>query len=165
MSASSPIPARYEERIIPINENKMVRFIFDGAHTPLSAFMTVDTIIRHFRIKQDESGHEVLKGEACLILSLAEGKKVDEILHILLPYFQNVIITSCGSFKKSNPEEIFEAAKRISPTHDISLIEDPVKAVTRAIRRVNPYGTVFTIGSFYLCSEIKNALKELGYES
>lgn len=159
------IPARYEERPVAINQDKIVRFIYDGAHTPLSAFMTMDTIIRHFKIQQDETGHEVLRSEACLILSIAEGKKVSEILHILVPYFQNVIITSCGSFKKANTEEIYRLAKEVSPTHDISLVEDPVKAVTRAIRRVDKFGTIFAIGSFYLCAEIKNALKELGYES
>lgn len=159
------MPARYEEKPLAINQDKIIRFIYDGAHTPLSVFMTMDTIIRHFKIKQDESGHEVLRGEACLILSFADGKKIEEMLHILVPYFQNVIITGCGSFKKSNPEEIYKLAKEVSPSHDISMIEDPVKAVTRAIRRVDKFGTVFVIGSFYLCAEIKNALKELGYES
>jgi folylpolyglutamate synthase/dihydropteroate synthase len=159
------MPARYEEKPLAINQDKIIRFIYDGAHTPLSVFMTMDTIIRHFKIKQDESGHEVLRGEACLILSFADGKKIEEMLHILVPYFQNVIITGCGSFKKSNPEEIYKLAKEVSPSHDISMIEDPVKAVTRAMRRVDKFGTVFVIGSFYLCAEIKNALKELGYES
>ena len=159
------MPARYEQNFIALNEEKMVRFVFDGAHTPLSAFLTMDTIIRDFAIKQTEDAHEVLRDEAVLIFSLAEGKKTEEICHILLPYFQNIIITGCGSFKKSDPSEIFEIAKKVSPTHNISLALDPVKAVTRAIRRVGNYGTVYTIGSFYLCQEIKNALKELGYES
>ena len=155
------MPARYEERMLHINPDKTIRFVFDGAHTPKSAIKTMEAIAKDLELKPCNVGPE----KAVLLFSLAEGKNAREIISIVLPYFKNVIITSCGSFKKSDPEALYEIATELFPSHTISLSSDPLKATITAIGQTPPNGTVFVIGSFYLCSEIDKALKELNYES
>lgn len=151
------IPARYEKNQIKF-QDKNICIVFDGAHTEASASITMDTILKDLSLAKGIS----MSDEAVLIFSAADGKNISAIGSILFPYFKNIIITSCGSFKKSYPDKIYSEALDIVPSHDLVLRENTKEATEEALKIIKNEGHIFVIGSFYLCSEIKNALKELG---
>ncbi len=150
------LPARFEKLYINNGTNK-ITIIFDGAHTPSSCHEALDSLKRFLANSYDK---EI---EPVLIFSAAEGKKIEEIGKDIFPFFKRIIISSLGKYKKSKPEEIELIARKIAPSSNITLNIDSKNAATNAIEEVAPNGCIIVLGSFYLCSEIKKALKELGY--
>ncbi|MDR1278974.1 MAG: tetrahydrofolate synthase, partial [Treponema sp.] len=69
--------------------------IIDGAHTPKSAELTVQTFIS-------------LYGEGgVLLFGCVAGKNAESMARLLLPHFSRIIITTPGSFKASDPENVY----------------------------------------------------------
>jgi dihydrofolate synthase/folylpolyglutamate synthase len=130
------LPARFEE----IGGDP--ELVIDGAHTPKS----VEQCCRTFR--------SLYGGGGTLIFGCAEGKDAAAMADILSPHFSRVIITTPGTFKKSNPaglREIF--SERIGDTTELLLIPDTAAAVKRALE--DRRGPVLGTGSFYLAAEIR----------
>ncbi|MBQ0071444.1 MAG: hypothetical protein KBS81_06270 [Spirochaetales bacterium] len=98
-----------------------------------------------------------------LLFSCAEDKDERGLMKELFPFFDCIVITTIGDYKKCNPERILETAKEEFPEKSITLAKEPKKALQRAIRRIGGCGTILTTGSFYLCAEIDKALEEMGY--
>jgi dihydrofolate synthase/folylpolyglutamate synthase len=132
------LPARFE-RIVP-------NLVIDGAHTPKS----MEQCCKTFRSLYGDGG--------ILIFGCAAGKNAEAMAGILGPHFSRIIITTPGTFKKSNPEEIYHTfSKKIGKGTVLLLIPDTIAAIERALeesRSPTPLPILGT-GSFYLASEIR----------
>lgn len=87
------------------------------------------------------------------------------MLSLLLDYFQRIIISRPGTFKKSDIKQLHDlllalAAKR-DKHYDILLIEDNLAALKEALSLTAKEGAILTCGSFYLAGGIKSAYEQI----
>jgi dihydrofolate synthase/folylpolyglutamate synthase len=76
---------------------------------------------------------------------------------ILSPHFSRIIITTPGTFKKSNLAGLHKIfGERTGDTTELLLIPDTAAAVKRALE--DRRGPVLGTGSFYLAAEIRKHL-------
>jgi len=141
--AGFTLPARFER----ISNTPPV--VVDGAHTPLSIEYTLKT----FSLLYGKGG--------ILVFGCAAGKNIGAMAELCVPFFSHIIITTPGTFKKSNPEEIFaifnQIVKKSSPSPELFFIPNTREAVDKAMNLVHQRGLpLLGTGSFYLAGEIKN---------
>jgi dihydrofolate synthase/folylpolyglutamate synthase len=78
---------------------------------------------------------------------------------ILLPCFSRVIITTPGTFRTSNPADVFAAFCAVSADANrakVTLVKETGEAVKQALEWGREKGlAILCAGSFYLASEIK----------
>ena len=155
--AGFSLPARFER----ISTNPVV--VVDGAHTRRS----VDLCLKSFTSLYGTGG--------ILIFGCVAGKDTQTMAELCIPFFSCIIITTPGSYKKSNPAEIFDVFTRLarnssgtggggknenhSTEPNLLFIPDTARAVETAIdlaktRKLPVLGT----GSFYLAGEIRDKI-------
>ncbi|MDR1803754.1 MAG: tetrahydrofolate synthase [Treponema sp.] len=132
--------------------------IIDGAHTAHSVETTVKTFVS-------------LYGGGALIFGCAAGKDVLSMAELCVrpiangrPLFPVIIITTPGTFKKSNPKEIYdifiEQKHKTEKESEILFIPDTAEAIATAkelaLKRELP---ILGTGSFYLAAEIRAYFK------
>ncbi|QQO08041.1 bifunctional folylpolyglutamate synthase/dihydrofolate synthase [Breznakiella homolactica] len=126
-------------------------FIIDGAHTPKSIELTRRTFT------------DLYGSGGILLFGCAAGKDAGSMAELLLPFFSRIIITTPGTFKASNPQEIFGIFKSKGGTGSaakLELIADTSRAVEQALAAGRNEGLpILGTGSFYLAAEIRRALK------
>jgi dihydrofolate synthase/folylpolyglutamate synthase len=132
------LPGRMEVR------ERSPAVVLDGAHTPLAVTRLLDS----FR--------GVFPGEAVLLFGSVSGKKPREMAAILAPAFSRIIISTPGTFKESNPEEVAEIFRGYNPS--TILEKDPVRALARAREESGGTRTILVTGSFYMIAEIGRLL-------
>lgn len=135
------IPARFE-KIAP-------EFIIDGAHTPESLALTIET----FCLLYGEGG--------ILVFGCAADKDAMAMAKIAHPHFAKIIITTPGTFKASNPPQVYEAfaAQQVAGREKTQLITDTREAVIEARNLAAKNNLpVLVTGSFYLVSEIRKII-------
>ena len=141
------IPGRFE-KISPSKDPAVPPFVIDGAHTPESVSLCVDT----FRA--------LYGSEGLLLFGCAADKDAAGMADILLPFFSQVIITTPGTFRASEPEKVFQSfsqglnGKGAEKTIFIKDINDAVKRTLETSREKNL--PVLCTGSFYLIAEARN---------
>ncbi|MDR2048434.1 MAG: tetrahydrofolate synthase, partial [Treponema sp.] len=91
--AAFRLPARFEAR----DADTGGPFIVDGAHTPQSAALCAETFC------------ELYGSGGILLFGCAKEKDPDGMAKALLPHFSQVIITSPGTFRESDPENVYGA--------------------------------------------------------
>jgi dihydrofolate synthase/folylpolyglutamate synthase len=170
------LPARFEKIA------EAPPFIIDGAHTPESLALTIETFCS-------------LYGEGgVLIFGCAADKDAAAMAHIAHPHFSKIIITTPGNFKVSNPAETYEAFAVQAGKEKTLLVTDTKEAVKEAVEaakeftqrrkdaknaeissnipripfvppclRVNSFSNksslpILATGSFYLVAEIRKIL-------
>ncbi|MBI9105902.1 MAG: bifunctional folylpolyglutamate synthase/dihydrofolate synthase [Spirochaetales bacterium] len=135
---STALPGRMEV-FAPAGSPKVV---LDGAHTPKSAILSAQAFFE----TTGEAGGTLLFGAV-------DGKDTHGMAEVLSALFNRVVISTPGTFKKSDPDEVF----RIFSSTGISaeLLKDPSDALDRALSYGKP---VFVTGSFYMVSEIRALL-------
>jgi dihydrofolate synthase/folylpolyglutamate synthase len=149
------LPARFE-RIL--NDPAV---IIDGAHTPNSVGLCVDT----FTSLYGEGG--------ILLFGCAVGKNAEAMAALLLPHFSQTIITAPGIFKANEPEHlyrIFEAEGQRpgkpgngGKTGTLVLIGETEKAIRYTLDMSREMGLpVLGIGSFYLAAAIRGYMQGPG---
>ena len=99
---------------------------------------------------------------AVLVFGCAEGKDILSMAKLCAPRFSRIIVTTPGTFKKSNPGEIFtafnEEVKKQNPAPELAFIPDTEEAVKEAVRLALENGLpILGTGSFYLAAEIRKA--------
>ena len=142
------IPARFEKIVDGMADNPPV--ILDGAHTPESTSLCVETFIS-------------LYGEGGILLfGCAADKNAAAMAEILLPRFSLVYITAPGTFRISEPEKIYRAfAEGLSGqgTEKTLFIKETGEAIKQALKTGREKKLpVLCTGSFYLASEVRSAL-------
>jgi dihydrofolate synthase/folylpolyglutamate synthase len=135
------IPGRFEK----IAEHP--QFIIDGAHTPESLALCVETFCS-------------LYGEGgVLVFGCAADKDTAAMAKITHSHFAKIIITTPGTFKVSNPPLVYETFANTAGREKTLLVTDTQEAVRQALEfaRKNNLPVLGT-GSFYLVSEIRKII-------
>lgn len=124
--------------------------LLDGAHTIRSVQSASEAF---FDIICEEN---LSTSDTLLLFGAVDGKNITGMAEILCPLFKNIIISTPGSFKKSNPDTVFETFRHsISSGTNLILEKDPSKALDAALKHNHP---VFVTGSFYMVAEIRKHL-------
>jgi dihydrofolate synthase/folylpolyglutamate synthase len=118
--------------------------VLDGAHTPLAVTRLLET----FRA--------ICPGDSILIFGSVSGKKPKEMADILAPAFTRIIISTPGTFKESNPQEVAEIFRGRNPA--TVLEKDPAKALRQAREESAGRMPILVTGSFYMVSEVRKLL-------
>ncbi|WP_304226188.1 folylpolyglutamate synthase/dihydrofolate synthase family protein [Gracilinema caldarium] len=134
------IPARFER----IREEPDI--IIDGAHTPRSIKLCTETFVSLYG-----SGN-------ILLFACAADKDAASMAQILLPHFNQIVLTTPGSFKKSDLEKTRKAFTDIQDSFnvDIECIPDTEEAIRRTFMlSKQQHKAVLAAGSFYLAAEVR----------
>ncbi len=122
--------------------------IIDGAHTKRSMDLCTGTF------------SDLYGTGGILVFGCAAGKDLRSMAEIVLPRFRVIVITTPGTFKKSDPRFIYDTFIALSsgnPVPEIILIEDTAEAVRYALDAAGEkHLPILGTGSFYLAAEIKN---------
>lgn len=120
--------------------------IIDGAHTPRSAGLCVETFVKLY-------GRDKL-----LLFGCAADKDAAAMAHSLIPYFSHIIITSPGSFKKSDPKMTEKAFTEAKEGYNVvtECILNTKTAIEKAIHLAETTEKPLLVtGSFYLVAEVR----------
>jgi len=115
--------------------------VLDGAHTPLSTSRTADLFTRLF------------PGRRLLLFGSVHGKDPASMAANLAQTFDTIIVTTPGTFKKSDPEGVY--GEFVSRNPNTRLIADPVKALAAAISESRGETPILVTGSFYTVGVIR----------
>jgi dihydrofolate synthase/folylpolyglutamate synthase len=133
------LPARFEN-LRP--ESPPV--IIDGAHTEKSVELCVNT----FTALYGNGG--------ILIFGCAAGKNAAAMAAILTPRFSRIIITDPGSYKASDPWEVYEIFARSGGPAELIFMPETARAIDYALEEGLKTGLpVLGAGSFYLAGDIR----------
>jgi dihydrofolate synthase / folylpolyglutamate synthase len=151
--ARASIPGRLEL----IREHPCI--YIDGAHTENS----IERVFASFR--------EIHPRGGVLIFGAVEGKNHLRMAELAIEHFQKIVISTPGTFKKSDPEALFQLfstllAARGSelPEIQLFLVPSPTDALDKAVALTDEHrGVILTAGSFYMAAEIRNLV--CGHES
>jgi len=144
------IPARFEK----MTGADMPPFIIDGAHTPESLTLCIET----FCLLYGESG--------VLLFGCAADKNSAAMAEIACPHFAKIFITTPGTFKASDPDKVYETFAEIAGREKTTLVKDTQEAVRQAVlfAKESSRGAeaqrsegmpILGTGSFYLVAEIR----------
>lgn len=132
--------ARLPGRLQILRQNPLC--LLDGAHTPRSAGHTL-TSLREM---------ETRAARRILLFGMVEGKKLEETAALLAPGFDEIIVTTPGTFRASSLEAMAAAFRYRGKTPRIEA--DPYQAWKEALSLARPEDTLLVTGSFYLAGEI-----------
>ena len=143
--AAFTLPGRFER----ISDKPPV--VIDGAHTKRSLELCLDTFT------------SLYGSEGILLFGCAADKDALSMAELSIPCFSKIIITTPGSFKKSNPEEIYSTflaeSKKAPNATEIFFIPDTIEAINRAIEiALKLEIPILGAGSFYLIAEIRKGI-------
>jgi dihydrofolate synthase/folylpolyglutamate synthase len=143
--ASFSLPARFE-RIL-----EEPPLVIDGAHTAQSAAFCAATFAGLYG------------NRGILLFGCAKGKDAASMARALLPHFSQVIITRPGTFKTSDPDEVYAIFRRealpLEQTREIRCIPETNRAIETALETARQNGLpVLGAGSFYLAAEIRERI-------
>ncbi len=141
--AGLKIPGRFEK----ISEAAKPPFIIDGAHTPQSLSLCIET----FCLLYGEGG--------VLLFGCAADKDASAMAKTACPRFAKIIITTPGNFKISNPALVYETFAAQAGNKAV-LVPDTREAVKKTLEIAGEKLPVLGTGSFYLVSEIRKYLKK-----
>jgi len=137
--SSSGLPARFELA----SEDPVV--VLDGAHTPASLSLAVESFERLF------------PGPKLLLFACAIDKRHGELARVVGRRFDGIVVTTPGSFKKSDPDAVLASFSAVDPS--CRLVPDPVRAFDECLERARSMGAALLVtGSFYLCAEVSRRI-------
>ena len=134
-------PGRFQ--IVPARD-QTPEFVLDVAHNPAGAWALRSAISGVY----DEHPFT-------LIFGAMRDKAIGEMAEILFPLAERVIATRADNPRAATPDDIHQAAARISA--DIEDAPDVASALASA-RRAGPQGLVVVTGSIYIVGEALQAL-------
>ena len=115
--------------------------VLDGAHTPVS----IRRLVRAFT--------DVFPGKKILIFGSVIGKDAEGMATALARQFDHIIISTPGSFKKSDPEAVYRHFLRFN--EKCELVRAPEAALQRAMTLAGGSIPILVTGSFYMIAEIR----------
>jgi dihydrofolate synthase/folylpolyglutamate synthase len=136
-------PGRFE--VLPAT-NGMPECVFDVAHNPAGAWALRSTLSSAYEDRR-----------LTFIFGGMRDKALAEMAEILLPLAEHVIATQADNPRSATPQEIREAAARVSV--EIEDAVDVPSALKRAQELTAPNDLVVITGSIYLVGEAMRALK------
>jgi dihydrofolate synthase/folylpolyglutamate synthase len=139
-SSSIRLPARFEL----MRGNKKV--VLDGAHNVRK--------IKFLANKLKKFPHRKL----ILIISILASKKFKEMLEIIVPHADQIIITSFDKPHRPavSPEILFDAAFRNKRKNaSIRIVKNPQEALQQTFKQVGKKDLILATGSFFLAGELR----------
>ncbi len=119
--------------------------LIDGAHTAKSIQGVLQT------------WNQLYPHGGTLIFGAVAGKDHRAMAEQLIPHFQNIIISTPGTFKQSDPQVLADLFKELGANPILEL--NPAKALQRARNVHNGKTPILVTGSFYMISEIVRILR------
>lgn len=119
--------------------------VLDGAHTLVSV------------ARSGENFAKVFSGKRVLLFGSVSGKDWAGMAEALAPYFDVVIVSTPGTFKKSDPKMLLSIFKNHHPA--VELVPEPAEALERSRKEAGPAGAILVTGSFYMIGEIAELIK------
>ncbi len=142
------LPGRFEILDSAHGVDGVPFIVLDGAHTPRSVSLTVETL-----------GKVYGDGEVELLFACASDKEVETIAEVLSGRFSRAVLTIPGQVKSSDLSRAESAFGNAGI--DFTALADYKAAIRLAIGRARRSGAPLLVtGSFYLVSEVKRLLKE-----
>jgi dihydrofolate synthase / folylpolyglutamate synthase len=127
-------------------------YVLDVAHNPAGAWALRSTLSATY---QDlGNGREIT-----MVFGVMRDKAMQEITEILFPIAGRVIVTHANNPRSASPEEIRQAAARVTAGTDIEEAEDVANALDQARKAAGRGGLVVVTGSIYIVGE---AMRTLG---
>ena len=126
-------------------------FYVDGAHTVQS----LRHLMNSFSQIHPGNRHTVIYGALL-------DKDHAHMIRLLLPFFEHIIVSRPGTFKKSDPEALlimFKEEIGQNSFHRVFLEKDPLKAVELALAVTPVDKAILCTGSFYLAGDISKAFQ------
>ena len=127
-------------------------FVFDVAHNPAGAWALRSTLSALYQ--NSENARQIT-----LVFGVMRDKAVQEITEILFPIAAHVIVTHANNPRSASPNEIRQAAARVTAGIDIKEAENVRAALGQARRVAGKGGLVVVTGSIYIVGE---AMRMLG---
>jgi folylpolyglutamate synthase/dihydropteroate synthase len=121
--------------------------IVDGSHTAYSIQRLLD------------SCKEIFGSGGVLVFGSVKGKNYQAMLDILVPSFDDVIISAPQGFKETDVDAVYNYAKSLCSA--VVLEPSPEKALRLAVDKAAKFGgkkPVVVTGSFYLAGAVKRYL-------
>jgi dihydrofolate synthase/folylpolyglutamate synthase len=125
--------------------HKNPSIIFDSAHNPES----IKSFLSEFAIEAESYNRRVL------IFGAMRDKDISVMFKMLLPYFDEILVTEIQYERAAKPEDIKRLGKQINIT--CSIIREPIKYIDE-FRMRNKNECLVVLGSMYLLGEIKQQL-------
>jgi dihydrofolate synthase / folylpolyglutamate synthase len=126
-------------------------YVFDVAHNPAGAWALRSTLSTAYQSLGKSR-------EITLVFGVMRDKAVQEITEILFPIAGHVIVTHANNPRSASPDEIRQAAARVSAGTDILEAEDVESALGRARKVAGRKGLVVVTGSIYVVGEAMRTL-------
>ncbi len=146
------LPCRLESFLACI-KNKTVFGIMDGAHTPNSLSLCLDSFYTNFGAGQN------------ILFACADDKDVEAMAELIKDTpckFSNITITLPGNVKKGSIEKARKAFEKYFGSDVLSVDEDYSKAISMTLDAcAKENKALLCVGSFYLCAELKNVLERI----
>ncbi len=120
--------------------------VLDAAHTPASVARLADSFTSMF------------PSPRVLVFGSVLGKNQEAMSDVLAPLFDHIVISTPGTFKKSDPAAVFESFARRHA--GVVLERDPSEAFRTAIERGGGTAPILVTGSFYMIGEIRGLALE-----
>ncbi|GMO26454.1 MAG: folylpolyglutamate synthase/dihydrofolate synthase family protein [Termitinemataceae bacterium] len=148
------LPGRFEK----VLDNPTV--VVDGAHTEFSVQLCVDT------------WKELYGDGGIVIFGCALGKNTAAMAASILSCFDTIIITTPGTFKMSNTQEIYDTFETLARCGQTSIekntkrnieilhIKNTNEAIRTTIEKASKHKkNILGVGSFYLTQEIRDYIR------
>ena len=136
------IPARFEKIGEEAPQAHQGPFIIDGAHTPESLTLCIETFC------------SLYGRNGVLLFGCAADKDAAAMAKIAYSHFAKIIITTPGTFKASDPAQVFEVFAAIAGLDKTELVLDTMEAARQAIFFADS-SPILATGSFYLAAEVR----------
>ena len=123
--------------------------VLDGSHTAYSIRRLLD------------SSKEIFGEGGVLVFGSVKGKNYQAMLDLLVPSFDEVIISEPQGFKETDVEAVYAYAKSLG--RFVTLEKSPEKALDLAVSKAIELGSkkpVVVTGSFYLAGAVKKYITE-----
>ncbi len=134
------LPGRFQ-----VLKNSGTPLYIDGAHTVNSLRRLIHSFSEIYAPEK-----------TTVIYGALEDKDHTHMTRLLLEHLHTIIVCRPGTFKKSNPQALYDTFK----TEAQELIPDALEALTTAYALTPPDGAVLVCGSFYLAGDIRQAYEE-----
>lgn len=143
------VAAAYRATYLPARGEIVGRTVLDGAHTEES-------------LRAVGAAFHRCRGAApgVVIFGLARGKEPARLAPAIADLALPVVVSRAGTFRPADPEEVFDALRRVVPTAE--LVVEPDAALERARALAGADGWVLVAGSFYLAGAIRALLVDDG---
>jgi dihydrofolate synthase/folylpolyglutamate synthase len=135
------------------------RYVFDVAHNPAGAWALRSTLSAF--CQNPGAGNSESDRAITMVFGVMRDKAVREITEILFPVAARVIVTHANNPRSATPDEIRQAAARVTSGGDLDLeeAENVESALSRARAVAGAGGLIVVTGSIYVVGE---AMRMLG---